>query len=95
MRVGARGIGTLVGIVVVAIAGGCSRDGSPPTRLVDGSRAGAPTVELDAPKPQIVTKASAVLASRLRSRSLRDGASRMSHDHPQGVPSSSGSERPG
>ena len=65
MRVGARGIGTLLAIVVVANAGGCSRDDSPPTRLVDGSPAGAPTVELDAPKPQIVTKASSVLPSRV------------------------------
>lgn len=81
MRVGARGIGTLVGIVAVGIAGGCSRDGGPPTRLVDGSRAGAPPVEFDAPKPQIVTKASAVLASRLRPGSPAQRCVAMSHPH--------------
>ena len=84
MNVGARGIGTLAAIVVVANAGGCARDDSPPTRLADGSPAGVPTVELDAPKPQIVTKASSVRPSRAPRRSLAGRCIAESYDHPVG-----------
>ena len=79
-----RGIGTLLAVFVVASVGGCSRGDSPPTRLVDGSPAGAPTVGLDAPKPQIVTKASAVLPSRVLLRSLAGRCVAESHDRPSG-----------
>ena len=58
---------------LVTIAGalgvGCSREDRPPTELVDGSRARAPTVQLDAPTPQIATKVSTV-----RPYSARAGA---------------------
>ena len=84
MRVVARGIGTLVAVVFVANAGGCYRDDTPPTRLVDGSPARVPTVELDAPKPQIVTKASSVLRSRVPLDSLAGRCVAELHDHAVG-----------
>ena len=82
MRVRAREIVTLGAIV--AGAGGCSGDGSPPTRLVDGSPAAAPTVELKAPTPQILTKASALSPLRIPLRSLAGRCVAASHDRPAG-----------
>lgn len=47
-------------LATVAVSVGCSREDRPPPRLVDGSRARAPNVRLDAPRPQIRTKLSIV-----------------------------------
>jgi len=84
MHVRARGIGTLVAIVVFTSAGGCAQGNSPPTRLVDGSPARVPTVGLVAPKPQIVTKAALVRPSRAPRHSLAGKCVSESHHHPMG-----------
>jgi hypothetical protein len=45
-------------LATIVAAAGCSREDRPPAELVDGTRARAPAVQLDAPKPQIRTKVS-------------------------------------
>ena len=51
---------TLPCLLATALAAGvgCSREDRPPDELVDGSRARAPAVQLEAPTPQIRTKVS-------------------------------------
>jgi hypothetical protein len=53
-------LGTLAG------AGGCSVDERAPTRLLDGSPATSPAVTLEAPMPQILTKALTIPVSNAR-----------------------------
>jgi hypothetical protein len=52
-------IAFLVELVVVA-AGGCTGGSHPPGQLIDGTRAEAPAVPLEAATPQILTKAAIV-----------------------------------
>jgi hypothetical protein len=47
-------------VALVAGIGACSGERHPPAELVDGSRATPPSVPLDAPTPQILTKVSVV-----------------------------------
>jgi len=55
-------MGMAVWLVVALVAGvdACSSERHPPAELVDGSRATPPSVSLDAPTPQILTKVSVV-----------------------------------
>ena len=94
--VGAHVISTLVVILVVANAGGCSRDGSPPTRLVNGSPAQTPDGRTR--RAQAADRHEGICGSRLRESvptHSRDGASKCRTITLLGVPSSSGSERLG
>jgi hypothetical protein len=57
-------------LATVAASGvGCSREDRPPTELVDGSRARAPAVQLEAPTPQIRTKVSVAAPPQVPARS--------------------------
>jgi len=61
---GPRGGVALLGIAIVAAVAGCSSaPGAPPSKLVDGSRAEAPAIHLDAPDPQVLTKVASIDAS--------------------------------
>jgi hypothetical protein len=60
----------IVGIVLVGCAGGCSRTASPPSKLLDGTRAEAPSVRLEARTPQIRTTVSIVSAPHARDDAL-------------------------
>ena len=61
MRIAA--LATCAAVCVLVSLAGCARDDAAPTRLVDGSRASPPSVALDAPTPQISTKATAARIS--------------------------------
>lgn len=62
----ARRTAPLLALAAIASATGCwSRSDGPPTRLVDGTPASAPSVRLDAPTPQILTGVTSTTAKRL------------------------------
>ena len=63
---------TVACVVAAALAAsvGCSREDPPPAELVDGSRARAPAVQLEAPTPQIRTTVSIVRPQQARVGSL-------------------------
>jgi hypothetical protein len=64
-------VATVMALGLLAGAAGCSQDGGgAPTHLLDGSPAAPPPVVLDAPMPQIGTKADAVATSRVAKGSL-------------------------
>src|SRR6188472_1627537 len=70
-RAGARsvtsaGAGMVVWLLVALVAGvgACSGGRHSPAELIDGSRATPPSVPLDAPTPQILTKVSVVQPPR-------------------------------
>ena len=77
------GTGMVVWLLVALVAGvgACSDGRHPPAELVDGSRATPPSVPLDAPTPQILTKASVVQPPRERAGTAAGRCLAAARDH--------------
>ena len=61
--------------------GACSGERHPPAELVDGTRATPPSVPLDAPTPQILTKVSVVQPPRERAGTAAGRCLAAARDH--------------
>jgi len=68
-------------LATVLVGAGCSHENRPPLELVDGSRARAPAVHLEAPTPQILTKVSVRRPPRVQAGSLAAGCRDTAREH--------------
>lgn len=77
------GTGTVASLLVALVAGigACSGERHPPAELVDGTRATPPSVTLDAPTPQILTKVSIVQPPRQRAGTAAGRCLAAGRDH--------------
>lgn len=77
------GTGVVVCLLVALAAGvgACSSERQPPDELVDGNRATHPSVSLDAPTPQILTKVSVVQPLRRRTGTAAGRCLAAARDH--------------
>lgn len=72
---------TTLALLVVVAAGGCTGGGHPPDQLVDGTRAETPVVPLEAPTPQVLTKASVVSTQYARTETAVRRCLAAARDH--------------
>ena len=72
----------LVWIAVVAGMAGCSSEsGRPPAQLVDGTKAGAPSIRFDAPTPQILTEVASIGATEALAGTAAGECVRAAREH--------------
>jgi hypothetical protein len=78
----ARGALALVGLALVAGMPGCASESErPPAQLVDGTTAKAPSVLLDAPQPQILTRVASIEAAQALAGTAAAACLRAAREH--------------